>query len=247
MSDRDDTRALMRLASHGAVLARDREGVGFGVFADGDRRRRPLARLSAADVRRLEADGAIMAQGRDEFVLSQAGRAMLRRRSDDGHSAYLSQHAQIEARLVIDREGDERVVRGVARSNVLSKLAALNAHGKAWLSAAELQAAQVLRSDWEAAQAGLTRGSDWSAPPIGGGSRGAGNAQERAMAARCDSRRRVADALEALAPPLRRIVERVCLFEDGLEAIERGEGWPSRSAKLPLKLALAQLAQSFAR
>ena len=67
------------------------------------------------------------------------------------------------------------------------------------------------------------------------------------MAARCDRNRRVADAIDALAPPLRRIVERACLYEDGLEAIERGEGWPARSAKLALKLALAQLAQAFAR
>lgn len=45
-----------------------------------------------------------------------------------------------------------------------------------------------------------------------------------------------------LAPPLRRAVERVVLYEDGIEALERGEGWPARSGKLALKLGLAQLA-----
>jgi hypothetical protein len=45
-----------------------------------------------------------------------------------------------------------------------------------------------------------------------------------------------------LAVPLRRVVERVCLREEGLEALERGEGWPARSGKIALKLALAQLA-----
>lgn len=65
------------------------------------------------------------------------------------------------------------------------------------------------------------------------------------MARRCDARRRSADALAKLAEPLRRVVERVCLYEEGLEALERSEGWPARSAKLALKLGLAQLAADF--
>ncbi len=77
---------------------------------------------------------------------------------------------------------------------------------------------------------------------MGAAARGPGNAQEMAMAKRCDARRRVGDALARLAQPLRRIVERVCLFEEGLEALERAEGWPARSGKLALKLGLAQLA-----
>lgn len=44
------------------------------------------------------------------------------------------------------------------------------------------------------------------------------------------------------APPLRRVVKRVCFNEDGVEALERAEGWPARSGKLALKMALAQLA-----
>jgi hypothetical protein len=62
------------------------------------------------------------------------------------------------------------------------------------------------------------------------------------MAAQCDARQRVADALGRLAAPLRAVVERVCLREEGLEALERAEAWPARSGKLALKLALAQLA-----
>jgi hypothetical protein len=60
---------------------------------------------------------------------------------------------------------------------------------------------------------GMVRGSDWMAAPMGVGARGAGNAQEAAMARRCDARRRVADALARLALPLRRVVEGVCLRE----------------------------------
>jgi hypothetical protein len=83
------------------------------------------------------------------------------------------------------------------------------------------------------------------AAPMGSTARGPGNAQEAAMARRCDARRRVAQAMARLAAPLRRVVERVCLREDGLEALERAEGWPARSGKLALKLGLAQLAAEF--
>ena len=65
------------------------------------------------------------------------------------------------------------------------------------------------------------------------------------LAARCDARRRVSDALAKLAGPLRSVVERVVLREEGLEALERAEAWPTRSGKIALKLALAQLAEVY--
>ena len=72
--------------------------------------------------------------------------------------------------------------------------------------------------------------------------RAARRAALAAVEARCDAQRRANEALAALAAPLRRVVERVCLYEEGLEALERAEGWPARSGKIALKLGLAQLA-----
>jgi len=227
-------------------LAPVSEGV-FGVLPRGDRRRRPLAKIDAADVRALESEGVLSRQG-DAFTLTDAGRARLRREGALRDEAYVAQHAPVVTRAAIDADGDVRAVRGIALNTVIARLAALRgASDKPWLTGAEIAAAQALRADWEAGQAGLTRGSDWSAPPMGGSARGPGNVQERAQAARCDARRRVADALDGLAQPLRRVVERVCLREDGLEALERAEGWPARSGKLALKLGLAQLAQALAK
>ena len=239
-------RALARLASAGAVLAAVSEGV-FAVLPRGDRRRRPLARINAADVRALESEGVLARQG-DAFTLTDAGRARLRRDGALRDEAYVAQHDPVVTRAAIDADGDVLAVRGIALNTVIARLAALRgANDKPWLTGAEIAAAQALRADWEAAQAGLTRGSDWSAPPMGASARGPGNVQERAQAARCDARRRLADALDGLAQPLRRVVERVCLREDGLEALERAEGWPARSGKLALKLGLAQLAQALAK
>jgi hypothetical protein len=233
-------RALERMAATQCALLSARSGEGFGLYTNGDRRRRPIVRLSAAEVRELETSGAI-APSEDGFVLSDAGRARVRREASVLEEAYSAQHRPLVDRVVMDSEGATRRVRGFDADRALRRLAALcDAGGRAWLSAEELAAASRLRADWERGEIGLVRGSDWSAPPKGSTSRGPSN--DGAAAAQVDARRRVTDALAKLAPPLRAVVERVCLREQGLETLERTEAWPARSGKLALKLALAQLA-----
>ncbi len=240
MSVRRMERALVLLAKPGAVLVRSSEG-GFGVLPGGDRRRRPVARLDAQVTRSLEAEGTIAKNKNGDFSLTEAGRArVLRNASRDGEG-YQAQHAPIVERAVMDGAGDVRIARGFDVHAPLRRLAALrNGRGEAWLDARELAAAERLRHDWHAAEIGLLRGSDWRAPPHASAPRA--SSHDGAMAARCDARRRVEDRLRALAPPLRRVIERVCLQEEGVEALERAEGWPHRSGKLALKLGLAQLA-----
>jgi hypothetical protein len=243
MSERANLRALTRLAASKVVLAEERQGGAFAVFPTGDRRRRPVGRLSAESVRQMQADGALAPAGEaGGFVLSQAGHARLARAYAAEGEHFLTQHAPLIDRSVMDAGGGVRTVRGFDVALGLRRLAALrDANGAPWLSSAELAAATQLRTDWDQAQAGLVRGSDWRAPPNGASARGL-NGQDAAMAARCDARRRFEDKLSALAPPLRRAVERVCLYDDGLEALERAERWPARSAKVALKMGLAQLA-----
>ena len=242
MSARAIERALARLATDKAVLAPEREGGGFGVYPRGDRRRRPVARLDAAIVRALKADGVLAAAAEGAFVLSAAGCARVRREGAQEGEQFAAQHAPIVDRFVMDAAGAARPARGYDGAAALRRLAALrDASGKPWLSSAELAAATALREDWERAQAGLVRGSDWRAAPKGAAARAA-NGQEAALAARCDAQRRFQQKLDLLAAPLRRTVERVCLYDDGVEALERAEGWPARSGKVALKLGLAQLA-----
>jgi Domain of unknown function (DUF6456) len=206
----DVERALARLVGAQAILAPAPGGAGFGVFANGDRRRRPSARLSAAQVRDLSASGALAAlPEKNVFVLSPAGRARVRRAEAAPSEAYAAQHRPVEDRAVIDVDGDVQRVRGHDPHGPLRRLAALRgANGAPWLAPQELAAALRLRGDWEVSQIGLVRGSDWSAGPQSGSARGPGG-REAALAARCDAGRRAAAKLEALAPALRRVVERV--------------------------------------
>jgi hypothetical protein len=238
-------RALERLAASGTILAAERNGKGFGVFPMGDRRRRPLVRLMAEDVRELAASGALSRREDGAYVLTSAGIARVARDIAAPGEAYAAQHRPVIDRAVIDNAGEVQTVRGHDAEYVLRRLGALrDAAGKAWLDPVELAAASRLKADWERGEVGLVRGSDWSAPPKGVSGRAGG--VDAALAARCDARRRLTDALDALAPPLRAVLERVCLREEGLEALERAVAWPARSGKLALKLALAQLAQHYA-
>jgi hypothetical protein len=111
MSERRVARALARLAAPGAVLALDRGGPTYGVFVKRDRRQRPALRLGADEVRRLEAEGAIEAEG-DGFVLSAAGAARVARESATPGEAFIAQHIAVVTRDVVDADGAFRRVRG---------------------------------------------------------------------------------------------------------------------------------------
>lgn len=168
-------RALRYLARPGATLARTLRGHAYGVFPNGDRRRRPVARLSASDVRALESAGALTRVGEDVFKASEAGIARAKRDEAKPGEAFLAQHTELEERIVQYDASPVRTPRGVARSIVLRRLATLcDANGGAWLSADELRAAQMARHYWETTQIGLVHGSDLSAPPLASGARGAG-------------------------------------------------------------------------
>ena len=243
MSARIVARALERLAAPRCVLAPDRTG-GFGVFPNGNRRRRPVVRVAAADMRELFSSGAIEATGQNTYVLSAAGRARVAREQSAPDEAYAAQHQPIIDRPVMGGDGDVRIARGYDTDRLLRRLSLLrDGAGRPWLDGAELTAAARLKADWERGEIGMVRGSDWSAPPKGSTARAGG--MDGVLAAHCDARRRVNDALAKLAAPLRGVVERVVLREEGLDAMERAEAWPTRSGKIALKLALAQLAAGY--
>ena len=75
MSEQRIERALAHLAKAGAVLAQSRDGV-FGAYPRGDRRRRPVARLNADEVKALESEGVIIARDRSYHGSTHLAMAM---------------------------------------------------------------------------------------------------------------------------------------------------------------------------
>lgn len=112
--------------------------------------------------------------------------------------------------------------------------------GRSWLSKEEFHAGERLRVDFEKSQVSPSLGIDWDAfgmPRARSGAGGQASASDFADAAR----KRLTQALAIVGPEMAGLLLDVCCFLKGLERVESERGWPRRSAKLLLKVALASL------
>ncbi len=217
----------------------------FGVYRDGDRRRRPRFAAPASLVQRLASEGAIAPTGEaNAYRLTAAGLSRLARY---GQAPFLNQHGPVAERVLIDDDGAETSLHGQDPAQAVARLARLKAaDGALWLDQAELGAARRLALDAEAGSRGGMRLSRWAGDHGGGAVGGRGSSGvEAALTAGFEARRRMEKALSHLAAPLRAVTQAVCLEGVALDLLERRFAWPARSAKVALKLALSQLAAAY--
>ena len=115
-------------------------------------------------------------------------------------------------------------------------------HSRGHLTDRQYDAGERLRADWERAQLGPSVTMRWDAVRIkgSGGERGL-HATERQIAAKARFDAALAEAGAGLADVLWRVV---CAGE-ALKEAEKGLGWPARSGKLVLGLALDRVAQFY--
>jgi len=189
--------------------------------------------------------GALAGEG-PRYGLSDLGGAFLRR-ARAAHDPFGGQHRVMEGRSI---EGEGRSRRVVQVNTAETPLGWLrnrkDTDGRPLLTEAEYEAGERLREDFT--KAGLTARvtADWSlapgtAPKRSGGKAGQLEMTDMAMAAK----QRFFKALEATGPGLSDVLIEVCCHLNGLEDTERGLGWPKRSAKLVLKIALQRLAAHY--
>ncbi len=110
--------------------------------------------------------------------------------------------------------------------------------GRTMVDAAQLQAGERLRADFTRANLTPRVTSRW------GEVSGAGTPEaftDMVLAAKL----RVSRALTAVGPELSGVLLDVCCFLKGLETVERERGWPARTAKVVLCLALDRLAAHY--
>jgi hypothetical protein len=119
--------------------------------------------------------------------------------------------------------------------------------GQPLISEAQYNAGERLRVDFTVAQLSPKVTLSWDGC-IAPGSRGRSGRRpdslevnEKALAAK----QRVMRALDAVGPEMSGILVDVCCLARGLEAAERSLGWPQRSGKLVLQIALTQLARHY--
>ncbi|WP_417468868.1 DUF6456 domain-containing protein [Maricaulis sp.] len=230
----DLPRWLRCLAREGAALKPCREaGGGFAVYPGGDRRRRPLARLDAAQVRQALASGLLHQVG-DQVGLGKAGRAALRRGQG---GAFASQHRAMAATSILGQDGRLQPVEVNTREGTLGRW---TAHlDRVERAAAERFCADHARSSLHQQ---TTRNWELNAPARQKGWRGGPDAAPLAAIAAKD---RVMDALAAVGAGLEPVLMAVCIRGEGISAIERRFGWAQRSGRTVLKLALQQLARHY--
>jgi hypothetical protein len=109
----------------------------------------------------------------------------------------------------------------------------------------QLLAGERLRADFTRALMMPRTTSNW-ASPIASGRRGeGGNRAADFTEVMVASRQRVNLALDAVGPEFSGLLLDLCCFLKGLEDIERDHGWPARSAKVVLQLALDRLARHY--
>ncbi|MGD9783876.1 MAG: DUF6456 domain-containing protein [Hyphomicrobiaceae bacterium] len=118
--------------------------------------------------------------------------------------------------------------------------------GAPLISQQQFEAGERLRADFERAALQPRVTLNWSALGSGGrrrmdASRGGTEIADAALAARA----RVNAAITAVGPDLSGLLLDICCHLKGLEQIERASGWPQRSAKIVLQIALTALARHY--
>jgi len=117
--------------------------------------------------------------------------------------------------------------------------------GRPMLSDEEFDAGERLRADFWFAQMTPRVTANWSRLLGGGSSGGAPDLGPDMRDSIVMARERVRRALSSVGPDLAGVLIDVCCHLKGLEASEKASGWPQRSGKIILQIALRQLARHY--
>ncbi len=182
--------------------------------------------------------------------VTTVGTAHLRRQRTSrqgvrGVGEYRRQHMKLQERREEGMPARRRPLVNQTESPLAWLVRRRGRNGKPLLSERQYLAGERLREDFELAGLGPRLVRDYGAPPVARGRRGGSVAARLPGERSIDARRRVQAALAATGPGLSDILLRTCCFLEGLEEAERAIGWPSRSGKVVLALALDRLADFY--
>ena len=229
-------RVLRRLCEPGSFLRRLPPGKqsGYGLFVKRNRWRKAVLKMAPPSFALFRREGLLAEEAEERYGASLAARALYRRLTAEG-SATERFAAQHQWRVEIEH-GARRNLAQTPLDWLKARQA--NARKTGWgLTEEEFAAGERLQRDYDASGMRTRMTMDWERPVVQAGRRDA--AVPDCM---LDARSRLRAALQFVGPSLQTILLAVCCDLCGLEEIESRFGWPRRSAKLVLKIALAQLA-----
>lgn len=174
--------------------------------------------------------------------ITEAGRAWLRRAAaPKGADPFQAQHAEYVTQTLGKCSGSVRV--NAAESPLAWLARRKDRDGRAFLGPAQIEAGERLRRDLGQAQLLQRVTANWEVS-LASARRGA-SAGVAVSEVAMDARRRLDRAFGAVGPELAGLLIDVCGYLKGLETVERERGWPARSGKLLLRLALDSLARHY--
>ena len=115
--------------------------------------------------------------------------------------------------------------------------------GRPLISDEQAQAGDRARVDFELAGLSPRVTASWDGQPVSGG--GSGYRGLEPTEVQIMARRRFSSAMDYLGAGLSDVVIYSCCFLEGLEDVERRMGWPARSGKVVLGLALDRLSEHY--
>ncbi len=117
-------------------------------------------------------------------------------------------------------------------------------HSRRLLTDRQLMAGEQLRADYTRAGLEPSVTMRWDAPPPDGSPRSVGG-HDQASVARIDARRRFHAALDHAGTGLADVCWRVICAGEAMQGAERALGWPARSGRIILAMALDRLADHY--
>ena len=251
----DEVLRLLRLltrrgATIAGVVSAAADGAGLPVMAA----RCQVGLVAAAAWRAAHGDGLVRVADDGSGRIAAAGLALLRRlASAAGAPAATTDGAPRRAPASAsgaahDARGEPTAAQQPGFDADESPLAWLarrrDKAGRPLIEPRELDAGERFRADFHFAQMMPRVTANWSldAPSTRrGGGAAAPELRDNVLAAQ----ERVRRALKAVGPELAGVLVDVCGHLHGLEQAERGNGWPARSGKVVLQLALQSLARHY--
>jgi hypothetical protein len=157
---------------------------------------------------------------------------------------FRAQHLALSAREIMTDTGVVSVMVNDSESPLAWLARRKGRDGRAMISPDQFVAGERLRADFTRGHLMPRVTSNWSAP-TGGRPRGSGGSAGDMTDLIVASRQRVRLAVQACGPEFSGLLMDVCCFLRGLEDVGRERGWPPRSAKVVLQLALDRLARHY--
>lgn len=182
----------------------------------------------------LLAEGLVRRE-QERLALTASGRARLARLGNGEHP-HLAQHAELERRRIDDAD----VLVDISESPLAWLAKRRGKDGRPLIAPAAFQAGERFRAHVTLAGTVPRVTTNWS-DPMGRSPRSASGVADLTDAV-LSAQQKVSRALEAVGPELSGVLLDVCAFLKGLEEVERERGWPARTAKVVLGLALDRLA-----